>query len=244
MTGLAAVVLMTTTAMADISSAAWWNTVRYDGSVTSLPGHDPYAAAGSYGGSTPTGWAGHVPRGIYLFNTPAIIRNDNPGMMVDSATLTLNLGFFDAGPGHLNYLGGAPGARAYHVEIADHTLGGNIAADDFFAPQLQDLGFIVPATGNVAPAGGDYTIDISAALQTAVDNPAWGEMFSVRLHYGNETDGLTLDDNLYFAYFFEQNLGSGRNPRIEYTLVPIPEPGTFVLGGLGLAVLLVTRRRR
>ena len=246
---LAAVGLSATTATADLSTAAWWNSVLYDGVSPSLPVHDDYAAAGSYGGNTLTGWAGNVPRGIYLFNSPAIIRNDNPGMMVDSATLTVSLDFFDTGAGHLDFLvpPGAPGAHAYHVEIADHTLAGNIAAGDYFAPQLQDLGLIVPATPGV-PASIDYSIDITSALQTAVDNPAWGEMFAVRLHFGDETDGLVIDENLYFSYFFVQDSvlppPKTRNPRIDYTLVPIPEPGSLVLGGLGLIALLAARRRR
>lgn len=241
--GFCAASVLATTAAADISFPAWWNSALYDGVTPSLPAHDPFAAAGSYGGNTPTGWAGNVPRGIFLFNTPAVIRNDNPGMAVGSATLTLSLNFFDTGSGHLDFLvpPGAPGAHAYQVEIADHTLGGNIIAADYFAPQLQDLGLVVPATPGV-PASGDYSIDITAALQTAVDNPAWGEMFAVRAHFGNETDGLTLDDNLYFSYFFD---GPGANgTTIDYTLVPIPEPGTLALLGLGLGIAILRRKIR
>jgi len=204
-----------------ISTASWWNSIRYDGTNPILPTHDSFAAAGSYGGATPTGWAGSRPRGIYLFNTPAIIRDDFPGYGVVSATLTLNLGFFDQGPGHIGFIGGAPGVKAYHVEIGDHTLGGVISSNDYFATELRDMGMIVPPTTNV-PAAVDYSIDITTALRTAVLNPQWGEMFAVRLQFGNEAlmpgDPLGIDENLYFAYFFEWNLLSGRNPRIEYTL--------------------------
>lgn len=227
--------------ISDSSVAAWWNSVRYDGTNTILPGHDEFFAAGSYGSGTPTGWSGSVPRGIVLFNTPFVIRNDHPGHLVQSATLTLDLNFFDAGNGHLDFLNppGAPGAHAYHVEIDDHTTGGVIIADDYFAPQLQDLGIAYPATPGVPSGGTTATIDITSALQAAVDNPAWGDMFAVRVQFGSETDGLTIDDNLYFSYFFDGR--SSRATRLDWTVAPIPEPGVLVLLGLG-AGLVASRR--
>jgi len=200
-----------------LSPATRWNTILYNGTVPSLPTHDSFAAVGNYGLSTITGWAGTVPRGIYLFEAPAIIRNDHPGTRVESATLTLHLGYFDQGPGHLDAIGGAPGAHAYQFETADHSLGGVIVANDYFAIERQDLGLIVPATGIfIVPASGDYSIDITSALQVAVDHPAWGELFAVRLHFGGETlasgDPLGITDTLFFAYFFETNVPARRTP--------------------------------
>ena len=60
-------------------------------------------------------------------------------------------------------------------------------------------------------------------MRAAVANTNWGEAFAVRLHYGNETNGLTIDENLYFGYFFKrtsppQPPPDTENPRIEIVL--------------------------
>ena len=194
------------------SRAAWWESIIHDGTNTVVAPHDPFAAAASYGPATPTGWAGNVARGIYLFNSPFLIRQDFPGFNVLSATLTVSLDFYDTNDG--TYLfHSPPGVHAYQVEVADHTTAFTISAGDYWAPELRDLGKIVPPTAGT-PANGDYTIDITSALRIAVANTNWGEAFGVRLHYGDETDGQTIDENLYFGYFF------------KYTATPQPPPDT------------------
>ena len=205
------------------SDASWWDSVYYDGTSTAVRPHDQLVVVGSFGQL----WGSRVYRGIYTFDLPAVIRNTYPDYNIDSARLILDLDYAYCKDSSLNPYDefDMPGVRVRQIELIDHSVPNNVQADDFWAPVLSDIGWMVPPGGTLqngylyfdgSIAAGEYSIDIADALRHALSD-AEQEIFAVRLHFGAETDAAVVDEGLYIEYVFED---APVGPRMELTLAP------------------------
>ena len=245
---LAVVMSFTAQASADITGAAWSESIYRDYFVDTNSFGSP-ALRAPHGNIAPAGSWPHnganqqqVYRSMTYFNTPYIVRNDNPGMMVQAATLNMPLQYGWAAWNQMVM----PGVDAYHVALTDGngSLASLIQAADFDSAILHNLGEIVPGdsgAGTGGAPGGIYSVDVTAALNAAIFET--GAFFPVRLQI--ETDGKPYDGTVNIDYVFNHAAHGGHPlgaPYLEYTLIQIPEPATLLLLTAGTAALI--RRKR
>jgi hypothetical protein len=139
------------------------------------------------------------------------------GSTINSATVTLTLG------------GLSPGTLSLHRMLAIwdesstwNSLGGGVTADDVEAVSVADATVVdIDDTSLV--------IDVTASLQVWVDNPSANLGWVLLI---DSINGIT----------WASSEGTVPAP-LTVDFIPIPEPGTAALTGLGLALIACGRRR-
>jgi hypothetical protein len=187
--------------------------VTESGSVaTELIPPGPTILASSYGNFE----ANDISRGTFAFDAPSDIRQNYADCYVASATLVLDLQSTSCLTSAFQEWADCvmPGVSAYHFTPA---AGAGMSVVDFWTPMTTFLGQLIPPGERTL---GEYTLDVTQAIQDAVDHTDGSDAFGVRLHFANELNGLHIDDNLHMDYGF----GPG-NARLEVTLARLHNAG-------------------
>ena len=157
-----------------------------------------------------------ISRGVFTFSAPSDIRQNHSDRYVKSATLVLDLQSTSCLTSAYQQYSQCvmPGVSAYHFTPAS---GSVLSAADFWVPMETYLGpLILPEERALR----EYTLDVTQALQDAVDHTSGTDAFGVRLHFANELNALHYDDNLHMDYGFGPN-----NARLEVSLARFHQAG-------------------
>lgn len=238
--------LTATSATVSSSSGTGWTwTIENDGTTltrltTEIPGSlKPWPAPiGSYLDAY-AGQGAATTRNVPYWNIVGVINSDYKPFgfkYVVSAKVDLTFTYESDNAGLT-----PPGVHAYEISMTDK--GGFGAAQslpDYNAPVITDFGKVVPVGDGT---GGQYSIDVTDQLQAALDDPAYGVYFMLRLHLGDETDGTPIDPGIteLTHYFFD---GAGQQSRFYWTLSDVPEPSTIAIGLSSLMTLWLLRRKK